>query len=211
MNIVSLNIARPETHIYGDETIVTGGYKQPVASAFLRFHQLDGDGQGDEVNHGGPDKAVNAYAHEHYAYWQGVFDAPLPPAAFGENLTLGGALEEDVCIGDVYAIGTALLQVSQPRVPCFKLKLKHGKKHLVNWVRATGYTGFYLRVLREGLIESGAKAALIDRDSDVTIADINTIYYARAVDAAAIDRALSVDALATAARALIAQRLQGPI
>ena len=211
MKIVSLNIARPETRIYGDETIVTGGYKQPVASAYLRFHQLEGDGQGDEINHGGPDKAVNAYAHEHYAYWQGVFDAPLSSAAFGENLTLAGALEEDVCIGDVYAIGAALMQVSQPRVPCFKLNLKHSKKHLVQWVRATGHTGFYLRVLREGLIESGANAKLIDRDSGVTIADVNSIYYSRTLDAAAVDRALAVEALAGAARALIERRLQGPI
>lgn len=211
MNIVSLNIARPETRIYGEETIVTGGYKQPVASAHLRFHNFDGDGQGDEINHGGPDKAVNAYAHEHYAYWQGVFDAPLPNAAFSENLTLAGAHEDDVCIGDVYTIGAALVQVSQPRVPCFKLNLKHGKKHLVQWVRATGHTGFYLRVLREGLIESGAAVQLIDRDSGVTITDINTIYYARTLDSAAVARALAVEALASAARALIERRLQGPL
>lgn len=212
MNIASLNIAMPESRIYGDETVVTGGYKQPVASAFLRFHQLDGDGQGDTDNHGGPDKAVNVYAHDYYAYWEGVFAAQLPSAAFSENLTVTGALEGDVLIGDVYRIGAAAVQVSQPRVPCYKLNLKHEKKHLVRWIRATGHTGFYLRVIREGLIESGAELTLIDRDDEsMTVAEINAIYYSRVLDEAAAERALTLEALAGAARKIIAMRLGGGV
>lgn len=212
MKIVSLNVGLPATHEYNGKQVHTGGYKQPVARAWARGHQLEGDGQGDTVHHGGADKAVNAYAFDHYAYWEGVFGGPLPAAAFSENLTLAGALEDEVCIGDVYRAGKVLLQVSQPRVPCFKLNLKHAKPHLVQWIRGSGFTGFYLRILREGVLEQGATVELIDRDpAEVSIADINAIYYSRALDSAAIERALAVTALSDAARVILAKRLNGPL
>lgn len=212
MKIISLNVGLPATHDYNGRQVHTGGYKQPVARALARNHQLDGDGQGDTVHHGGVDKAVNAYAFDHYAYWEGVFGAPLPAAAFSENLTLAGALEDDVCIGDVYRAGDVLLQVSQPRVPCYKLNLKHDKPRLLQWIRVSGLTGFYLRILREGVLEQDMSLTLVERDpAEVSIADINAIYYSRTLDTAAIERALAVPALSDAARAILAKRLNGPL
>lgn len=212
MKIVSLNVGLPATHDYNGKQVHTGGYKQPVSRALARNNQLDGDGQGDTVHHGGVDKAVNAYAFDHYDYWEGVFGRPLQAAAFSENLTLTGALEDEVCIGDIYRAGDVLLQVSQPRVPCFKLNLKHDKPHLVQWIRASGFTGFYLRILREGVLEQGAAVELIERDpADVSIADVNAIYYSRALDIAAVERALAVPALSNAARAILTKRLNGPL
>jgi MOSC domain-containing protein YiiM len=212
MKIVSLNVGLPATVDYNGRRVTTGGYKQSVARALARNNQLDGDGQGDTVHHGGVDKAVNAYAFDHYAYWEGVFGGPLPTAAFSENLTLAGALEDEVCIGDVYRAGEVLLQVSQPRVPCYKLNLKHAKPHLLQWIRASGFTGFYLRILREGALEQGMSLALVERDpAEVTIADLNAIYYSRAIDTAAVERALAAPALSGAARAILNKRLNGPL
>jgi MOSC domain-containing protein YiiM len=156
MEIISLNVGRPVTVDYRGKPVETGIYKIPVEGP-VQLHSggFDGDGQADLVNHGGPDKAVCVYPIEHYPYWEEQFGKKLEYSAFGENITTSGLLETAVCIGDVYEIGTALLQVSQPRYPCFKLSQKHGPADLPAKVLGTGYSGFYFRVLREGRISSG--------------------------------------------------------
>jgi MOSC domain-containing protein YiiM len=209
MQLYSLNVAHAAHVNYNGREVLTGQHKAPIASAELGAESLDGDSVGDPHNHGGPDKAVNVYAHDHYAYWEGVFGAPLQPGAFSENLTVKGALELDVCIGDRWRIGTAVLEVSQPRMPCFKLALKHDKRHLVEWVQEAGYTGFYMRTITAGLLHSGATITVIAHDPHrISIADINAIYYGRGeIDMAAIARTLAVPALSQAARAVIAARL----
>lgn len=156
MEVISLNVGQPVTVGYRGKPLETGIYKQP-ASGPVRLHAegFDGDGQADLVNHGGPDKAVCVYPVEHYAYWEEQLDKKLEYSAFGENLTVSGLLETEVCIGDVYEIGSALLQVSQPRFPCFKLSQKHGPADMPAKVLATGYSGFYFRVLCEGAVTAG--------------------------------------------------------
>jgi MOSC domain-containing protein YiiM len=213
MRLISLNIALAETRDYNGREVLTGQHKTPVASARLRADTLDGDSVGDRVNHGGPDKAVNVYAFDHYAYWEGVFGAPLSPGAFSENFTVEGALENEVCIGDRWRVGEAVLEVSQPRMPCFKLALKHDKKHLVKWVRETGFTGFYLRVVTPADVRGGADIDVIARDPRaVSIADVNAIYYGRgALETDAVTRVLSLPALSDAAREIVIKRLNGPL
>ncbi|WP_203457091.1 MOSC domain-containing protein [Paenibacillus tepidiphilus] len=156
MEVISLNVGKPITVDYRGKPLETGIYKQPVEGAVsLGAEGFAGDGQADLVNHGGPDKAVCVYPIEHYAYWEEQLGKKLEYSAFGENITVSGLLETEVCIGDVYEIGTALLQVSQPRFPCFKLSQKHGAADMPAKVLSTGYSGFYFRVLREGAIAAG--------------------------------------------------------
>ena len=130
----------------------------------LGRHNLAGDGQADLVHHGGVDKAVCAYPSEHWLYWRGI----LPPhrltgGAFGENFTLEGLTEADVCIGDVFSVGTAVVQISQPRQPCWKLARRWQIKDLAVQVERTGFTGWYFRVLQEGTVEAKDRLRLIDR------------------------------------------------
>lgn len=125
---------------------------------------LDGDGQADLVHHGGADKAVLAYSAEHYGDWRRELGiANLPYGAFGENLTVEGLIEQDVCIGDIWRIADVLLQVSQPRQPCWKLGRRWRMDDLPKRVLQSGRSGWYLRVLREGTIESGMAVTLQER------------------------------------------------
>jgi MOSC domain-containing protein YiiM len=213
MKLLSLNIALPADFDYAGRQVRTGGYKQSVASAALLADTLAGDGVADLENHGGVSKAVNVYAADHYPYWEGVFGAPLTPAAFSENFTVQGAFETECCIGDRWQVGDAVLEISQPRMPCFKLALKHDKKYLVKWVRETGFTGFYLRVITQGLIHSGAEIEVIHKDpAGLTIAEVNTLYYSRGLlDAAALARVMSVAALSPEAVAVLSHRTQHEI
>jgi len=114
-------------------------------------------------HHGGPDKAVCVYSHDHYAAWKSELNVEVQPGAFGENLTAGGLTESDVCIGDVWETGSATVQVSQPRQPCWKLARWWGIKDLALRVQQTGRTGWYVRVLSEGQVEAGQPIRLIRR------------------------------------------------
>ena len=125
-----------------------------------------GDEQADRVNHGGPDKAILAYSAEHYREWRTELDRPeLPFGAFGENVTIAGLTEADMCIGDRWWAGDVLFEVSQPRQPCWKLARRWRVKSLPAKVIQTGRTGWYLRVLADGELRAGAELELIDRPS----------------------------------------------
>ncbi len=148
-----------------DQIWTTGFFKAPLSGlVWLGLSNLAGDGQADLENHGGLEKAVNVYPIEHYSYWTRALDLPeLPPGAFGENFTTVDLLESTVCIGDVFKIGESLVQVSQPRQPCWKLARRWRVKDLAVQVQKTGRTGWYLRVLREGRVQAGANLILIER------------------------------------------------
>ncbi len=159
MIVESLNIGLPKKEIFHGREIITGICKQPVTGRLhLERSGFEGDGVGDLKHHGGNDKAVCVYSLEHYPYWEDVLGIKLPAAAFGENLTVSDLKEEDICIGDIFELGTALLQVSQPRQPCRTLAARYGRDDLVKLVADSGYTGFYFRVLKEGIVEKGASA-----------------------------------------------------
>jgi MOSC domain-containing protein YiiM len=140
-------------------------YKEAVNGAVWAGRtDLAGDGQADLRVHGGVDKAVYAYPAEHYPLWRAELDLPdIAFGAFGENLTVSGLLEPEVCIGDVFQVGEARLQISQPRGPCWKLARRWGVRGLEKSFSATGRTGFYLRVLQEGYLAPGAALELIER------------------------------------------------
>lgn len=174
--VVSLNVGKPKTVEYRNQQLSTGIYKLPVAGPVaLHAEGFDGDGQADLVNHGGPDKAVCVYPLEHYAFWEEQLGRKLDYSAFGENITARGLLETEVCIGDVYEIGTTLLQVSQPRFPCFKLSQKHGPADMPARVLSTGYSGFYFRVLREGQLAAGDR--IVKRESGAGSFPVKRVLY----------------------------------
>ncbi|MDX3658903.1 MOSC domain-containing protein [Streptomyces sp. ID05-26A] len=152
-----------------------------------------GDEQGDQVNHGGPDKAVLLYPSEHYAAWaEEVGTLAIP--GFGENLTTSGLLESDAVIGAVYAVGSVLLQVSQPRRPCFKLAARHDVGDMAVRTQRTGRTGFYCRVLREGHLGAGDAMRLESAPSHgITAAEVHRVINVDRGDVAAARHLLAHD------------------
>jgi MOSC domain-containing protein YiiM len=140
-------------------------FKEPVAGPVeLRFTNLSGDRQADLSVHGGPDMAVLCYACDHYPAWRRELGlAEIGPGGFGENFSVAGADERTVCIGDVYEVGEAVVQVSQPRSPCWKMSERWERPDLLRRVEESGRHGWYLRVLQEGLVEAGMDVRLIER------------------------------------------------
>lgn len=204
-----MNVALPSTQRYGEEEVRTGGAKRPVQSAVLRTTGFDGDGQADLVNHGGPEKAVCVYPFDHYAHWERVLGRRLEPGALSENLTVSGAVESGVCIGDVFGVGEAVVQVSQPRTPCSKLARKNGERLLTKWVGQTGYSGYYLRVLSGGLVSTGDAFERIENHPErISIADVNEIVYGRSQDPALLERLANLPEFGADGRALFAERLE---
>ncbi|MBV9547846.1 MAG: MOSC domain-containing protein [Chloroflexi bacterium] len=143
----------------------TGYYKSPVAGpVWLGLTNLRGDGQADRKNHGGRDKAVLGYAASHYPDWRAELEMPeLAYGAFGENFTITFLDEGNVCLGDVYALGAARLEVSQPRQPCQNITRRWRRPGLMERVRDSGRHGWYLRVLVEGEVEAGQPFELLER------------------------------------------------
>jgi MOSC domain-containing protein YiiM len=208
MYIQSVNIGKPQMRPRNGSDVLTGGDKQPVPAGFLHLFGFEGDGQGDPVNHGGADKAVCVYALDHYPYWEGILQRPLPPGSFSENLTVRGLDEHEVCIGDMFRAGTALLQVSQPRMPCAKLAAKHGEPQLVKWIADANFTGFYMRVLAEGTVTRGDTFELVHAHGDrISIAAVNDIIYDRSIDLALIAKLADLPEFGDSGRSIFALRL----
>ena len=157
MTLLSVNVARPATLKSRGRVFETGIFKEPVAGS-RAVHRLGlaGDRQFNRKYHGGPRKAVYLYPHEHYAFWQERFPGrELPPGSFGENLTTTGLLETTVHEGDRLRIGTAMFEVTEPRMPCSTLALKFERPDMVRLFTASRMSGFYLAVVEEGAVEAG--------------------------------------------------------
>lgn len=192
-----------------DQVWTTGFFKEPVAgSVRLGRTNLAGDGQADLQNHGGSEKAVNVYPAEHYPYWERDLGlVGLSCGAFGENFTTEGLLEADVCVGDVFTIGDALVQLSQPRQPCWKLVRRWRVKDLALRVQQTGRTGWYFRVLREGLVQAGAKLRLLERPHpEWTVAAANDVMHHRTHDVEAARALAGCPSLSVRWRESLARR-----
>ncbi len=189
--------------------IVKGNVDGPV---WLGRTNLVGDGQADLVNHGGPDKAVLSYAAAHYPGWRQELDRPdLPHGAFGENFTIEGLNEEAVCIGDTYTLGEdVVVQVSQPRSPCWKLARRWRMKELTALVERSGRTGWYLRVLREGEVRPGLPVTLVERPfPEWTVARASGVMRTRTQDRAAAGGLAAIELLAKSWRTRLAEAAAG--
>ena len=211
IEIVSLNVGKPKIVQFGKKEVETGFHKSStLATLFLSSVNFEGDGQGDLVHHGGVEKAVCCYPSEHYPFWENELNRPLSAGSFGENLTLRGLTESDVCIGDTFKIGGAVVQLSQPRQPCFKLSLVHELKELPVIMQNTGYTGFYFRVLQEGAVSANAKLVRISRPKLViTVAEANRLMHHDKDDVVGIEQILSLQELSSSWRKTFEKRLNG--
>ena len=213
MKIISVNVSRPRLVVWNGQTVSTGIYKTAVAGrVMLRTLNLDGDRQADLTVHGGPTKAAYAYPSEHYDYWREELPGTdLPCGMFGENFTTKGLDESSVNIGDRFRLGsTAEVTVTEPRMPCYKLGIKFGRSDILKRFLASGRTGFYFSVQREGETEAGDEIELLERDeNNVAVADIPRLYVRDHDDVETMRRALAVKALPEKWRAHFRHRLGG--
>jgi len=198
MIIISVNVARPRLVEWNDQIVSTGIYKTPVEGrVMLRTLNLDGDRQADLTVHGGPTKAAYVYPSEHYSYWRDELPGTeLPWGIFGENFTTNGLNESTVNIGDRFRVGAAEVTVTEPRMPCYKLGIKFGRSDIIKRFLASGRTGFYFSVQREGEVEAGDEIELIARDANnVRVADITGLYSGNRGDVEMMRRAIALESL----------------
>jgi MOSC domain-containing protein YiiM len=213
MKVISVNVGLPREVSANGQPVLTGIFKQPVEGRVaVRRLNLDGDRQADLSVHGGPDKAVYAYPAQHYDFWRGELPGvELPFGMFGENVTVEGLREDEVNLGDRFRIGSAEFQVTQPRLPCYKLGLKFGRADMVKRFLHSRRTGFYLRVVKEGELGAGDAIARLHRDpGNVTVADITRLYAFEKDNAELLRRVLDLPALPEDWRAYFREKTSTP-
>ncbi len=199
--VLSIQVGMPTVH--GADAISQKAWKSGIfkylveGRIWLDTLNLAGDGQDDLKNHGGPFRAILTYGAAHYPVWREELDRPdLAYGAFGENLTVSELSEDVVCLGDIYQVGEARVQVSQPRFPCWKLARRNQLVDLTARVEARGWGGWYQRVLQTGYIEAGDSYTLVERPyPDYTIALLNDITSERRVEPAICQELANIEAL----------------
>jgi MOSC domain-containing protein YiiM len=193
MKVVSVNVGTPKPALFRDGTILTSIFKSPVEGRVaVRRHNIDGDKQADLTVHGGPYKAVYGYPQEHYRYWKEQLPGiELVPGMFGENLTTEGVTEDEVYIGDQFRVGSAVLQVTQPRMPCFKLAIRFGRPDMVKRFWQSRRSGIYFSVVQEGDVAAGDPIERISHAADgISVADVVALYRGDEKSPELLERAL---------------------
>jgi MOSC domain-containing protein YiiM len=193
MKVISVNVGTPKPVLVRDGTVMTSIFKSPVEGrvAVLR-HNLAGDRQADLTVHGGPYKAVYCYPQEHYGYWKEQLpEMELVPGMFGENLTTQGISEGKAYIGDQFRVGSAVLQVTQPRMPCFKLGIRFGRPDMVKRFWRSGLSGIYFSVVEEGDVAAGDTIEKVGQRADgITVADVVALFRGDEKSPELLERAL---------------------
>ena len=195
MKLLSLNVGLPKEVEWNGKLIRTSIFKSPVSGKRkVSFLNIEGDEQADLRVHGGVNKAVYAYDVSHYEHWKKILQrADWPWGLFGENLTTDGLRDEAAKIGDVYQIGTAHLQIVQPRFPCTKLNVRFSLPSMMETFAAERRNGIYFRVLKEGVLKAGDEIKLIEPSPfNITIQQYVDCYYATEKDQTVIDTILSI-------------------
>jgi MOSC domain-containing protein YiiM len=198
VQVISVNVGLPRDVVWKGMTVQTGIFKDPVdGPVTISKLNLVGDQQADLTVHGGAEKAVYAYPAEHYEYWRRELpEVSFSWGKFGENLTTEGLTEEALCIGDRLRVGSAVLMVTQPRMPCYKLALRFDRDDMIKRFLTSRRSGFYFSVIEEGEVLAGSKIEIVSRDPHrVTVVDIVRLYLGQAPDPALLQRAMNVSAL----------------
>jgi MOSC domain-containing protein YiiM len=196
--LISVNVGLPRVVMSNGEPVSTGIFKEPLPGRImLRTLNLDGDRQADLSVHGGPSKAVYVYPSEHYDYWKHELpEMKLPWGMFGENFTTAGLFESELNIGDKFQVGSAVVMVTEPRMPCYKLGIKFGRSDIVKKFLASERTGFYFAVLQEGEVGAGDRIELIEGSKrSVKVRDITQLYTREKHNVGLLRRAMEVEAL----------------
>lgn len=217
MKLLFVNIAQPREVSYIDrrgreKTTSTGIFKQAVPGRLiLRTLNLDGDGQADLIGHGGIDKAVYAYTVENYRYWANELGRTdfVPAGQFGENFTVEGMPDDEIWIGDVFRVGGALVEVTQPRVPCFKLGIRMGIEGFQERFAQSCRVGFYLRVLEEGEVGAGDTFVRVGETRvGMTVHEIMHLLYFDPDNLEDAKKALDIEALSPGWRQSFVDRVE---
>jgi MOSC domain-containing protein YiiM len=189
--VVSVNVSQARTIVHGGQPVSTGIYKSPVGGRVrVRRQTLDGDVQADLAVHGGPDRAVYAYGLEDLAHWSIVQQREVEPGAMGENLTTSGLELAQAVVGERWRVGTAVLEVTSPRLPCYKLGIRLGDPTFVQKFARGRRPGAYLRVITEGELARGDAIDIVQRpDHGVTVGMVVDVYYGDHTQAARLLRA----------------------
>lgn len=202
--LTSVNVGMPRNVEWQRRTVYTGAWKQPVSGPrMVRSLNVDGDGQGDLGGHGGENRAVLVYQVDSYRHWAQVLDRDdLTPGFLGENLTVDGLPDDEVCIGDRYRIGHAVLEVTQPRVTCYRAGMRIGEPRMAALLVSHGRPGFYCRVITEGEVEAGQDIVKVGSGAEqVSVAEIDALLYLPGHPRDALQRALRMPALSPGWRA----------
>ena len=209
MRLHAVCVGRPRAVEWRERRITTSIFKTPVSGAVqVRRLNLEGDEQSDLTVHGGADKAVYAYPHEHYAAWEAAMPGvSFTPASFGENLTTIGLLESEVAIGDRFCIGTALLEIAQPRIPCYKLGIRLGRDEAVRQFVIMRLPGIYFRVIEEGTLQAGDAIEAVERDATrLTVSEVFAALVNQPIAPDFVERVAATTALPADLRAALLER-----
>lgn len=202
MKIVSTNIGEPKTLNHRGKKVVTGIFKSSVNEGiFLGNQDVKNDYVIDRGHHGGVDKACYLYSEDHYEYWQQLYpDLEMPWGMFGENITVKGLNETQINIGDVFKIGNAIIQATQPRQPCFKLKYRFNNKSIVNQFVEAGFPGVYVRVLKEGLVKKGDLMEIVDKKTSLSVKKVFELLNCKGFQKESVELAVNDPFLAASCR-----------
>ncbi len=207
----SINVGRPQEAQWQGKTFLTSIFKDPVSGPVkVSFTNLEGDQQSDLKVHGGPTRAIYAYASEHYEFWKKELNrTDLPWGFFGENLDIsGGVFDDKLHVGDRFAIGDVELEVMQPRMPCFKLAMKLNDKSFIKKFANERRLGFYFSVLKEGTIEAGQQlTSTFVSENSITIDEIVELYFFDKDNKTLIHKALQTERLTDSWKEFLQKRL----
>src|SRR5215472_16801791 len=189
--LLSVNVGLPRDIAWRGKTVHTAVWKEPVqGKRMVRRLNIDGDGQGDLKGHGGEHRAVFVYQLDSYRYWQDqLHRTALTFGQFGENFTVEGLPDTEVCIGDRYRIGAGLFEVTQPRVTCYRVGIRMDEPRMAALLVSHGRPGFYFRVLQEGEVQAGDEIVkVLGGPEGMSVAEINALLYLPGHPASGLER-----------------------
>ncbi|MBD7939627.1 MULTISPECIES: MOSC domain-containing protein [Cytobacillus] len=196
MRIVSLSKGKPRDYQWKEKRETSAIGKTPVKELFLKKEAIAGDGVANTDFHGGKDRALCLYPYEHYEKWQKVFNRTFMLPSFGENISAINMTEKDIYIGDVFAIGETIVEVTQGRVPCSTISKFNGEDQLLKTVFQSNHTGYFFRVLKEGTINLQSEIQLVERkQSELSVWDATDTILHKPKDIAAMEKLLKVPGL----------------
>jgi MOSC domain-containing protein YiiM len=202
MKIISTNIGEQRAIDWNGKIVNTGIFKFPVNQPiYLGTDDVENDHVIDRRYHGGVDKACYLYSADHYTYWKTFYpELEMPWGIFGENLTVEGLHEAEINIGDVFEIGESVVQATQPRQPCFKLEFRFPNTEIVEQFVASGFSGVYVRVLKNGFVKTGDTIQLVERKDSISIQRVYELIYSENFDRTAVEKAVNDPFIAQSCR-----------